>query len=317
MQDKQRISLQNNQRHPNPDPPPSSSTHPSSLHILASLKGHIPLASLTQNENQNQNQHENENQHQHQRKSLPSLLATRSPGSNDVLLGRGGGTNNHSGNVRFRILVAGHKLRYLAANKMEKPAVAREVVAIWRGLTPPGRFLTREKGIAIVVEKAVPEQATVGPKNNHLEEKTIEISKPIIWYDVGDRRARNKASQCLRERTPDVLPFLAKLDQQVALHQQEMEREVEIAAAAIAPITPVAGLGRRKNEELFAEDGDGGEPTSLDLTMYLLREQKRAALAAHKVLNVGDRALNGCTRKLCPRIITGYRGAHEDYVRRL
>lgn len=240
-----------------------------------------------------------------------------------MLLGRGGGTNNHSGNVRFRILVAGHKLRYLAANKMEKPAVAREVVAIWRGLTPPGRFLTREdKGTAAAVtaveeEAAVPERAAVGggPTEDRRPEETKTIGivseRPIVWYDVGDRRARNKASQCLRERTPDVLPFLAKLDQQVALHRREVEREVEIAAAAIAPITPVAGSGRRKNEEMFAEDGDGGGgPTSSDLTMYLLREQKRAALAAHKVLNVGDRALNGCTRKLCPRIITGYRGAH-------
>ena len=36
---------------------------------------------------------------------------------NDVLLGRGGGTNNHAGNVKFRKMVNEHKLRYLAASR--------------------------------------------------------------------------------------------------------------------------------------------------------------------------------------------------------
>ena len=62
------------------------------------------------------------------------------PGPHDVLCGRGGGTNNHSGNVKFRQMINDHKLRYLAASKVEKPKVAREVVKLWRALDPAGRF---------------------------------------------------------------------------------------------------------------------------------------------------------------------------------
>jgi hypothetical protein len=99
----------------------------------------------------------------------------------------GGGTNNHIGNVRFRQLVNEHKLRYLAAPKADKPKVAMEVVHIWRALDPPGRFLTKT-------------DASQGDDS--------------LWHDVGDRKAREKASQCLRERTPDVMPFVKQLQDQ-------------------------------------------------------------------------------------------------------
>uniref|UniRef100_A0A8J9X4D0 DUF6824 domain-containing protein n=1 Tax=Phaeodactylum tricornutum TaxID=2850 RepID=A0A8J9X4D0_PHATR len=108
------------------------------------------------------------------------------PGLHDVLLGRGGGTNNHQGNVFFRKLVNEHKMRYLACSKVDKPKVAREVVCLWRKLTPPGRFLSRH------------EEARRGPGSVKAAD--------TLWYEVGDKKAREKASQCLRERTPDVLP---------------------------------------------------------------------------------------------------------------
>lgn len=98
------------------------------------------------------------------------------PGPHDILCGRGGGTNAHPGNIKFRKLVAAHKLRYLAASKSDKPGVAREVVKEWRNLNPPGRFLAK------------------------VEESMSNPDQPAVWYDVGDKKAREKASQCLRER---------------------------------------------------------------------------------------------------------------------
>lgn len=119
------------------------------------------------------------------------------PGPNDVMFGRGGGTNNHTGNKRFRQLVNDHKLRYLAASKVDKPKVAREVVNIWRNQEVPGRFLSKaDKG------------------------------KDSLWYDVGEQRAREKASQCLRERTPDVMPFV-KMHQQQAQQQGQQQAQQE------------------------------------------------------------------------------------------
>uniref|UniRef100_A0A7S1GQN1 DUF6824 domain-containing protein n=1 Tax=Cyclophora tenuis TaxID=216820 RepID=A0A7S1GQN1_CYCTE len=142
------------------------------------------------------------------------------PGPHDVLCGRGGGTNNHSGNVKFRQMINEHKLRYLAASKVEKPKVAREVVKLWRGLDPPGRFLARK------------DDSRKGPGSVKAEGN--------VWYDVGDKKAREKASQCLRERTPDVLPYVREMQRQqdlltgqgLRLVEQQMRLRNENAMAA-------------------------------------------------------------------------------------
>ena len=155
------------------------------------------------------------------------------PGVNDVMCGRGGGTNNHIGNIRFRQLVNGHKLRYLAATKSEKPMVSKEVVTIWRGLQPPGRFLMQEK------KKGDTGTATTGK-----------------WYDIGDKKAREKASQCLRERTPEVIPFVKKLDLQLQYQEAAESGSNEES--------------RRNAEELSNE---------------LLQKQQQAAITAHQALN--------------------------------
>ena len=158
------------------------------------------------------------------------------PGSNDVMCGRGGGTNNHLGNIRFRQLVNGHKLRYLAATKSEKPMVSREVVMIWRNLTPPGRFLAQQK--------------------------TNTNGKTVSWYDVGDKKAREKASQCLRERTPDVMPFVQKLDLQLSLQEKEDKMRPEMRN----------GIDDRQ------------QPTAASISQELLQQQQAATLKAHMAL---------------------------------
>ena len=159
------------------------------------------------------------------------------PGVNDVMCGRGGGTNNHIGNIRFRQLVNGHKLRYLAATKSEKPMVSKEVVTIWRGLQPPGRFLQQSK-------------------------KDSNQPGGGTWSDIGVKKAREKASQCLRERTPEVLPFVKKLDLQMK-YQQEAEN------------LDKGDDSSRRESKLKADD----------LSRELLQEQQQAAITAHQALN--------------------------------
>jgi hypothetical protein len=107
-------------------------------------------------------------------------------GSHDVLLGRGLGTYNHVGNVKFRQLVNEHKLRYVACSKTDKPKIAKELVRFWRNLEPPGRFLARDE---------------------ECKKNSPKILHGSRWYEVGDKKAQEKASQCLRERTPDVKPY--------------------------------------------------------------------------------------------------------------
>mmetsp|Transcript_14685 Transcript_14685/g.25884 ORF Transcript_14685/g.25884 Transcript_14685/m.25884 type:complete len:918 (+) Transcript_14685:243-2996(+) len=93
------------------------------------------------------------------------------PGENDCLFGRGGGTNHHPGNKRYRKMVEDRKGKYLTSKRLDKPLVAMGIINDWRALDPPGRFLKQD-------------------------------SKTKFWDDVGDKKAREKTSQALREKTP-------------------------------------------------------------------------------------------------------------------
>lgn len=87
-------------------------------------------------------------------------------GPNDVLCGRGGLTNNHIGNERFRLFVAEYQTQYLNANRKEKKMISMQIVEKVR--ENGGRFLKRSA-------------------DSH------------IWAEVIPNKAREKTSQALRE----------------------------------------------------------------------------------------------------------------------
>lgn len=101
------------------------------------------------------------------------LKDVKEPTENDILYGRGGGTNHHPGNKRYRKWVEERKVEYVNSKRLDKPVVALEIVRKWREQSPPGRFLK-------------------------LDEKTG------TWSDVGDKKAREKTSQALREKAPEI-----------------------------------------------------------------------------------------------------------------
>ena len=80
-------------------------------------------------------------------------------------------TNHHPGNKRYRKIVEGRKVDYVNSKRLDKPLVALEIIKEWRSQNPPGRFLK-------------------------INEKTG------LWHDVGDKKAREKTSQALREKAP-------------------------------------------------------------------------------------------------------------------
>lgn len=100
----------------------------------------------------------------------PSTTPVKNFTEHDVLFGRGGLTNSHPGNRRFRDIILLHRPDYIRAIKIEKPNVARRIVRAIRCGSPPGRFLKKDR------------------ENG-------------LWYDVGDRHAAEKTSQALREKT--------------------------------------------------------------------------------------------------------------------
>lgn len=95
-------------------------------------------------------------------------------GQNDVLCGRGGLTNHHPGNIFFRKLVRQLQTDYLRASKRDKAGIARKIVEIIRCQNPPGRFLKKD------------------------------AANPGVWIDIGNRKAREKTSQALREGAPEL-----------------------------------------------------------------------------------------------------------------
>jgi len=101
------------------------------------------------------------------------LKGIKEPHDNDVMYGRGGGTNHHPGNKRYRKMVEERKVKYVNSKRLDKPLVALEIIREWRGQWPPGRFL----------------------KHNY---------KTGLWDDVGDKKAREKTSQALREKAPQI-----------------------------------------------------------------------------------------------------------------
>jgi hypothetical protein len=89
----------------------------------------------------------------------------------DVLSGRGGGTNVHPGNRDFRDLINKYRTVYLKAKKNDKPSISRAIVKEIR--SKGGRFLKKEE-------------------------------KGHLYYEIGDIQAREKTSQALRQRAPEI-----------------------------------------------------------------------------------------------------------------
>jgi hypothetical protein len=98
--------------------------------------------------------------------SEPVCAVTSNVNSNDVLCGRGGGTNTQIGNRRFRALVQEFQPTYLLCRRKEKPLIARTIVLIIRNRG--GRFLKKDEGNGML-------------------------------FEVGDVKAEAKTSQALRE----------------------------------------------------------------------------------------------------------------------
>jgi hypothetical protein len=101
------------------------------------------------------------------------LKNIKEPHDHDVLYGRGGGTNHHPGNKRYRKMVEERKMDYVNSKRLDKPLVALDIIKQWREQDPPGRFLK-------------------------IDDRTG------LWNDVGDKKAREKTSQALREKAPQL-----------------------------------------------------------------------------------------------------------------
>jgi len=156
----------------------------------------------------------------------------------DILCGRGGATNHHPGNKRFRDLVAVHRPDYVAAPKVSKPVVARRLVRAIRMANPPGRFLKK--------------------RNNGL------------WEDIGDKKAAEKCSQALREKGPE-----DKQSQKERNERDEVQVVFHPEVPVAAPITISTHIGV-ENQAVFHPEPRGVlDNSELDITSPDLKRLKR------------------------------------------
>jgi len=120
-------------------------------------------------------------------KTAAAVLVT-DIGENDVLLGRGGRTNLHVGNKRYRALVAEHTAEYLVAKKKQKAEIARRIVSTVRDVRG-GRFLV----------KAERQQAEQGDASASSPSSAAAAEAEERWVEAPVERAVSKTSQALRE----------------------------------------------------------------------------------------------------------------------
>jgi len=70
-------------------------------------------------------------------------------------------------------MVEDRELEYFNSKRLNKPFISLEIVRLWRAQSPPGRFLKQNEETG-------------------------------LWDDVGDKKAKEKTSQALREKAPAI-----------------------------------------------------------------------------------------------------------------
>lgn len=169
---------------------------------------------------------------------------------NDVLCGRGGITNSHPGNLRFRALVRQRKMAYInAVKRCDKPRIARQIVFKIRQMG--GRFLER--------------------------------SRSGTWQIVDDARAAKKVSQALREGAPEMRKKAEKGDD--ASDSESDGRKSADSSASKASLMPIDGA-QAASPSLDA-DQDASQGLDLlqeaaQLKAFMDRRRKKLAMSSAK-----------------------------------
>lgn len=110
---------------------------------------------------------------------------------NDIICGRKGVALKHPGNLAYRKIVGLNKELYATCLKNEKLRISKSIVYAMRE-DLGGRFLEREDG-----------------KTSMSLDERDEDGNPVVWRDIGDKKAVEKTSQALREGQPKLLKKLA------------------------------------------------------------------------------------------------------------
>jgi hypothetical protein len=100
-------------------------------------------------------------------RQVESCIIIIKPHPHDVLCGRGAGVTKNTGNKCWHDLIASNRHLYTSVPRNQRPAICQNIVQAVRSLSPPGRFLAKDKN--------------------------------GVWYDIGDEKAQEKTAQAMRD----------------------------------------------------------------------------------------------------------------------
>ena len=172
----------------------------------------------------------------------------------DVLCGRGAGAYTHIGNTVFRSLIGKYQLTYLMAKAVEKAKISKRIVAdIYE---KGGRFLKRSGN-----------QGVNGTST--------------FWFDIGQRAAREKTCQALRERGPSVfdLPQLNHQKEQVTLETNHLQ----LSSSPFINYLSVDDIGVSDKDILLGRGGVTNSHIGNKNFRALVRQSQREYLVAAKL----------------------------------
>ena len=135
--------------------------------------------------------------------SKKQLTLIRTPNASDVLFGRGGGTNVHVGNKIFRDLINAHRRSYLKAKKNNKPYITQSILRVIRD-QHGGRFLKKATVASGGGSKKKTKSNDAADDDDDDESDVHDSLVGTGWYEVDDNTAKEKISQALRQRAPEL-----------------------------------------------------------------------------------------------------------------
>lgn len=189
--------------------------------------------------------------------------------SDDVLLGRGSGPNDHVGNIKFRDLVHERKAEYLSTNhRQTKAMIAKDIVdqVYQRG----GRFL--KKLSPVESAKILPKLLAKNKDDSENDRTDTENPGPCDVYQIQKHATvMEKAKQALRQNQRNGSPEMPENRSMSPSKTTESARRDSMGRAnKISPDTPPHGILNNNNNNWNGMNM-GSIPTTLNNTNNVQR----------------------------------------------
>ncbi|EJK68744.1 hypothetical protein THAOC_10051 [Thalassiosira oceanica] len=222
----------------------------------------------------------------------PSTEGIKFYSRNDVLCGRGGGTNVHPGNRRFRDLINANRRAYLKARKNDKPNISRSIVRTVREMN--GRFLKKDDKLG-------------------------------LWFEIGDDGAREKTSQALRQRAPEMRKILMEDEQRQTQEQLRSRMMMQMGGTPNMDNSMPSNLGMNNNMTMNPnfrnqQNSMPSMPNQFMMNQMMMNNMRMNMMGGsgntdgmqHPNMNFQSQNSNGSSHSNQPSVVSSLRGPSQE-----